>query len=232
MKTEDNPYIPKSFLATKRRELDPITFGREYEGIWSKLNNSLVYYSFDSVKNVISKKEADTRLAGKGIVIAGIDMGYSDNFACLWAGVEPLTGKIIITTEYRQNKTPIEIHHKNLVEHEKNLTYGKILRFGDPSAPQVMSDLSYTYKYNIIPAINDIDEGIQLCNQKFYRGDILVSEECSDLIEELTNMVWKDATEKTVARTASLLHFDLALASLRYMIMTWAVQSNMQISVV
>lgn len=232
MKTEDNPYIPKEFIDSKREELDPITFGREYCGIWSKLNNSLVYYSFDMDKNVIPHREALKRVKDCPLHIAGMDMGYSDNFSTLWAGIEPFTGKIIITTEYRQNKTPLELHHSNMVEKEKQQNIKNIYRFGDPSAPQVMADLSFSYNYNVIPAINDIEEGIQLVNKKFYHGDILVSEECVDLIEELTNMVWKNATEKTVARTATLKHFDLALASLRYMIMSWEIQSGMEIKIV
>jgi len=224
--TEDNPYIPKSFIESKRRELDPVTFGREYEGKWSKSDGELIYYAFTEDKNVV---EHNTIKYNKdSLFIAALDVGFTDNTGYLVGFVEPLTGNIYIVGEYKDNEAPISYHQKEIKKLDSQ--FGKIRdRFIDPAAAQVANDLSVDYSIYTTPAYNKIDEGIKYVNQAFYQGKLFISDNCPDLIGEIKNLYWQNAKTKTVKKTKKFKHFDLSLSTLRYLVATYKIQAGSQI---
>ena len=228
--TSMNPYIPKAFLENKKATLDPVTFGREYEGIWSDSNEELVYYAFNE-KNIIELKDLKKKnFNPNNVYIAGIDVGYSDNTAYLLAVVEPFTGNIYVLEEYAESSKPLPVHYESFVAIENK--YGNpvnIYRYGDPSASQTFSDLAYQYNYIINPANNSIDEGVKTINSLFYSNKLIISEKCEKLIEEIENMKWK-ANSKDVERSKKYGHFDLAFGALRYMVLTWTLSSTINIT--
>jgi hypothetical protein len=224
--TSDNPYIPKAYLAAKKRELDPITYGREYEGKWSKADGELIYYTFDEDKNVVPHNSI--KYNKDSLFIAALDVGFTDNTGYLVAYVEPLTGHVYIVGEYKDNEAPLSYHQKNIKELDKQ--FGKIRdRFIDPAAAQVANDLSVDYGIYTTPAYNKIDEGIKYVNQAFYRGELLISDKCVDLIAEIKNLYWANPKTKTVKKTKKFKHFDLSLSTMRYLYATWKIQSNSEI---
>jgi len=222
----DNPYIPKSFLENKKKELDPITYGREYEGKWSKADGELIYYSFMEDKNVVPA--GDINYNNESLFIAALDVGFTDNTGYLVGFVQPLTGNIYIIGEYKDNEAPLSHHQKNIKALDNK--FGKIRdRYIDPSAAQTANDLSVDYGIYTTPAYNKIDEGIKYVNQSFYQGKLFISDECTNLIGEIKNLYWQNAKTKTVKKTKKYKHFDLSLSTLRYLVATYKIQSSANI---
>jgi len=224
--TSDNPFIPTAFLDSKRRELDPVTFGREYEGKWSKSDGELIYYSFNEDINVVPAR--DIKYTKDSLFIAALDVGFTDNTGYLVGFVQPLTGNIYIIGEYKDNEAPISYHQRRIKETDSK--FGTIRdRFIDPAAAQVANDLSVDYEIYTTPAYNKIDEGIKYVNQSFYNGTLFISDECVNLIGEIKNLYWQNAKTKTVKKTKKYKHFDLSLSTLRYLVATYKMQSSSSI---
>jgi hypothetical protein len=224
--TSDNPYIPQAFLDQKKRELDPVTYGREYEGKWSKADGELIYYAFDYDKNVVP--HSDIKYNRDSFFIAALDVGFTDNTGYLVGYVEPLTGYVYIVAEYKESEAPLSYHQKQIKRIDNE--FGKITnRYIDPSAAQVANDLAVDYHIYTTPAYNKIDEGIKYVNQAFYQGKLFISDKCVGLIEEIRHLYWQNAKTKTVKKSKHFKHFDLSLSTLRYLVATWRIQSGMEI---
>ncbi len=228
----DNPFIPLEFIEQKKAELDPVTFGREYMGIWSKGSGERVYYVFDRDKHVITKEERLKYMPASdfGIFVAAIDIGFTDNTGYLLAYVQPLSGRIVIFAEYKAAEMPMSHHISSFKALEsKFLNNHNPQRYIDPSAVQVANDMSVDYGYYTFPAYNKVDEGVKMVNSAFYKGLLVISEECEELIDEIEDLVWQNPATKTVKRTRKHKHFDLALSTMRYLVATYKMQSNISI---
>ena len=225
--TSSNPYIPKEYIESKRKELDPVTFGREYEGKWSDIGGERVYYTFDKERHVINPQDLPV-FDNQSQYLVGIDIGFADNTAFLLAAVQPLTGHIYVLAEYAESGRTISQHVSEFKAIEEKLTVEKVIRFIDPSAAQVANDFAVDYDYYCVPGSNDIQEGIKSVNERFYKNELFISSECYQLIEEIEEMHWKE-NGKDVKRTKKHKHFDLALAALRYLVYSWKVQNNLDI---
>ena len=113
---------------------------------------------------------------------------------------------------------------------EESLVGGSyVQRYIDPSAVQVANDLSVDYGYYTYPAYNKIDEGVKMVNTAFYKGALVISDECEALIDEIEHLVWQNANTKTVKRTKTHKHFDLSISTLRYLVATYKLQSDVSI---
>lgn len=233
--TSDNPYIPKEYLAKKKASLDPITYGREYEGKWSRADGELIYYTFDRDKHVMDASEIYERMVpNNSLLIGALDIGFTDNTGYLIAYVEKLTGNIYVIGSYKDNEKPVS-HHQKLFKKLDNKfsAYGKVRhRYIDPAAAQTANDLSVDYAFYTTPAYNKIDEGIKAVNTAFFQGKLFISSECMELVDEIENLYWQNAKTKTVKKSKNFKHFDLSLATLRYLVATWRYQSDFQITVV
>jgi len=226
----DNPFISEDFIESRRQELDEVTFNREFLGIWSDLSDEMVYYSFNYENNVLPHAEIIKRVDSKNSFLCAIDPGYSDSTAFLLGAVEPFSGTIYILGEYNRDKCPLEVHVEAWKTLEAEFSPEKTpIRFIDPSAPQLMMDLAYNYRYITTPAYNKIEDGVQYVNQRFHHRKLIISDRCVELIEQIEHMVWQNPTTKTVKRSEKFKHYDLAIAALRYLVASWDAQGNQQI---
>lgn len=227
--TSANPYISKDYLEKKQATLPKKTFDMEYRGIWQSLKGALVYFSFDQDKNVKPFELYHTIRNNTGAELVSIDFGFADNTGQLLGIVEKLTGTIYIVGEYKEEQLALEQHVNNFKNKEKEFLKGTPYRYTDPSAAQLIHDMATTYQYYTGPAINKIDDGVNLVNRLFHEGKLIILDNCVHLITEIKNMSWKNPKTKEVARTTRFKHFDLALSCLRYMAMTWEKQKDMSI---
>ena len=229
--TESNPYISKSYLKKKQDTLPKKIFDMEYGGKWQTLKDSVVYFAFNEEKNIISHSVATEFIHNSKQNLMAIDFGFSDNTGALTAVVQPLTGKIVIVGEYLASQLPLEEHIKGFKALEFNTLKSNmpVLRYTDPSAVQLISDMANTYGYYTTGALNPIQPGIDKINELFHQGKLLISSECKNLIAEIKNMTWKNPKTKEVMRTKRFKHFDLALSTLRYLVYTWEMQKEMSI---
>jgi len=227
--TSSNPYIPKSYLNNKKATLDPVTFGREYEGKWSKSSKEIIYYSFDRDKHVKSKEWILNKINPDGTFICGIDVGYRDNTAYLIAYVEPFTGIIYVLDEYKESNKSSGEHIKNFREKEAKYVNNTPLRYCDPSAAQLIADWITDYDYLVQAGYNAVNEGVKFVNGKFSHDKLFISEECEELIEQIEEMRWKDNTNDVV-RTKKRSHYDLGFAAFRYLIASWELSNTFEIT--
>jgi hypothetical protein len=230
--TSANPYISKEYLAKKEATLPKKTFDMEYRGIWQSLRDSLVYFSFNQETSIIKREEVYHILDNPKVCISGIDFGFDDNTSYLLGVVEPLTGIITIIREYKESQQALEYHVSKFREIESSVKYLSIHRYADPSAVQLIHDMSVTYGYYVNKANNKIDEGVDKVNSLFHQGKLRISEECVELISEIKNLSWKNPKTKEVARTKRHKHFDLSLSSLRYLVYTWEQQKDLSIIII
>jgi len=227
--TAANPYIPKSFLENKKRVLDPVTFGREYEGKWSKSNKEVVYYSFDRNKHVLPHKEIISKINSNGTFICGIDVGYRDNTAYLIAYVEPFTGIIYVLAEYKESNQSSGYHIEQFKNIESKFTHNEPIRYCDPSAAQLIEDWIVDYNFVVQAGYNAVNDGVKIINGKFYHNKLFISDNCEELVDQIEEMRWKD-DKNDVARTKKYKHYDLAFASFRYLIASWEKANSFEIT--
>jgi hypothetical protein len=230
--TSANPYISKEYLAKKELTLPKKTYDMEYKGIWQSLRDSLVYFSFDPDTSIVKRAELALMLENAMVCASGIDFGFADNTSYLLGVIEPLTGIITIVREYTESQKALEYHVSKFLEVESSVRSLAIHRFADPSAVQLIHDMSVTYGYYSNKANNKIDEGVDKINSLFHQGKLRISEDCKELISEIKNLSWKNPKTKEVMRTKRHKHFDLALSSLRYLVYTWEQQKDLSIVVI
>jgi hypothetical protein len=230
--TSVNPFISNDYIEAMREKLDPVSFKKEYLCEWTDADENLVYYAFSRDKNVIPHEKAIATINENTRFLVGIDVGFTDNTGFLLGYVEPFTGNIIIIEEYKQGEVPLSVHARMFKEKEAIYNVKKVTRVGDPSAAQVISDLALDYNYTVAPAQNSIDFGIQSVNNKFHHGKLLISDNCTGLIQEIENMYWKNEAAKTVKRDKKFKHFDLSLSTLRYLVYTYDIMNNQSILLV
>jgi hypothetical protein len=54
-KTTDNPFLPPSYVAQLRRDLDPKMAKRMIDGEWIEIRGDFIYYAYEKSKNFINK---------------------------------------------------------------------------------------------------------------------------------------------------------------------------------
>ncbi len=189
--TEINPYIPKSFLAAKKKELPPEIYNTEYGGNFDDASGDNVLYSFNYNKHVAQQDEMP-RLTKAAVCIAGLDFGFSDNTAMVYIYVEPFTGVYWVLDEYQRNKMSLGEHAKNFKAVEAKYGVEPTFRFYDPSAVLAMSTLSVDHNYGGTPAMNRIQESCEVTNTLFHQDKIKISDTCQNLIGTIEVLEWKD----------------------------------------
>jgi hypothetical protein len=231
-----NPLISPQYIEKKREGLPKDRFEREYEGIWTEANVGRVYHAFNQSQNVLPAEVIEQKIPYAGTWLVGLDLGFNDNTAYLLAFVENITGNIYIVSEYQQAQSATSHHIEEYKKRENQyipLSYtNTIYRFGDPAGKQIWYDLSVDYGYFVNPAFNKIGEGVQQVNTAFEKGRLFISDACRELIMQVDDMEYKDPAAMTVKREKGKGHYDLALASLRYMVASWNFLGDSKISVV
>ncbi len=219
--TSLNPYIPKEFLARKRKELPEAIYNTEYLGEFDDNATDNVFYTFSYNDNVFGKEEFTNSVIVKdSTAIIGLDFGFSDATSMLYIYLEPFSGTYYILSEYMRNKLGIEEHAKAFKKIEQQYKAKNIIRYSDPSAPLVMSTLASSYGYSSFPALNSIKASIECINVLFHNKKLIVSADCKLLIESIELLEWKETEtprDPFKKLPKHLSHADL-IASLRYAI--------------
>jgi len=224
----DNPMMPQAMIDRVKENVPEQVWKTEYLAEFLDISDDIAYYGFNYNTNVVAYADIRPKINKYSKFIVGIDIGYTDSTAYVLAWVEPLTGNVYVIEEYFKNKLPVPKHCENFINIEQK--YGlvgddvDIERYIDPSAVQASADMIYSYDYETIPAYRAIDEGIDLINTAFLSGKLFITDNCPRLVEQVENL---ELVNKKAKRSDKYGHFDLALASFRYMFASYAKATEM-----
>lgn len=151
-------------------------------------------------------------------IVFGIDFGWVDPTAILWAAQDPLSDIIYIFAEHYRSKMPVESHAAAINTINKVMKF-KIPGVNDPSGGGTsIADGTHTAdvyrdKFDIIfqPANNRIHPGIQETLHYFNTGKLKIFRTCTNLIKELKHYRYQDGKLKGA---------DHACDALRYIIVS------------
>lgn len=151
-------------------------------------------------------------------IVFGIDFGWEDPTAILWAAIDPITENIYIFAEHYRSKAPVESHAAAINTINKLMKF-KIPGVADPSGGGTsIADGKHTadvYRDNfeIIfqNANNRIRPGIQETLLKFNSGKLKIFSTCTNLIKELKHYRYEGGKLKGA---------DHACDALRYIIVS------------
>lgn len=189
---DDNPYLQQSYKDDLRTSLSGLFYKRNFLGIWC-LAEGAIYDFFEPRLHVVSRPPKAAEYW-----IAGIDYGTSNPFCCLLIGVN--TGRLDQTgrrwwveKEYYWN--PAKTHRaKTNSEFVQDLQkflgdYAIKGIYVDPSCAAFKLELQRAGMH-CVDANNDVEYGIQIVASELYKGNLVVCQECVNLIREIEGYVW------------------------------------------
>ncbi|MGB8839713.1 MAG: PBSX family phage terminase large subunit, partial [Aliidongia sp.] len=218
---DDNPYLTKDYKDRIKNSLSGIFYKRNYLGLWCMAEGAIFDF-FDKQFHMVKKppRAAD-------YWIAGIDYGFTNNFACVLVGVN--TGINIQSNpilwaekEYVWNSKKMQ-RGKTNIEYAREVyeflePYGVKQIYIDPSAAAFAFELR-KMGMHIVEADNDVLNGISKMTSEMSYGRLVVCEDCPNLIKEIESYVW-DSKAADKGEDEPLKKDDHCLDALRYAVYT------------
>lgn len=218
-----NPILPQSYFAQMRLELGEMLYRQEILAEFFGTDDN-VFWAFN--KEVNTYATGAIRFNSYMHVVSGIDIGFRDSTAQLWA-YRDSKGNYYIDKAYQKNMTSTATHVANYREIEESMYSRPEMRYIDPAAAQTAFDLQSTYDYDCVGANNSIDASLAYINQMLSptgadnRPRLFINQELVELIRQITRVRWKDRLSKgskdPFRKDPKGTHWDL-IAALRYML--------------
>jgi PBSX family phage terminase large subunit len=189
-KIDDNPFLPKEYVESLKREYVGLWYKRFIEGLWCVAEGAIFDF-FDESKHVLqSYPEAK-------YYIVGIDYGTTNPCVFLLFGINPSTKpKIWVEREYYYD--PIKRNRQQTdVEFSKDfkdfiLPVANKVRdiYCDPSAESFQLQLRRDGVTGIIDANNDVLNGIRTVARMLQNGEFGIYKTCRNYISEMYSYAW------------------------------------------
>lgn len=191
----DNPFLPKEYVDNLCREYEgTVYYGRLIEGEWT-LAEGLIYPMYrDAI-------EEEPQEAKSEAFVLSIDYGTQNAFS---AGLWGKYGRIWYRLKeyyYSGRNTGIQKTDEEYAEDLDRFIEGvpyidRIRTIIDPSAASFITLLKKRGKYHVIPAKNDVADGIRETATAMKKGLIKITPRCENWQKEVQGYVWDDkATE-------------------------------------
>lgn len=186
----DNPYLSQEYVENLCNEYEgTVYYGRYIQGEWT-LAEGLIYPMY---KDAIETPPA----ARAEHYVLSIDYGTQNAFSCgLWGKYEGIWYRIKGYYYSGRNtgtqKTDEEYAQDLDVFIEDVPVADRIRTIIDPSAASFITLLKKRGKYHVIPANNDVADGIRETATALKKGLIKISPDCKNWIKEVQGYVWDD----------------------------------------
>ena len=187
----DNPYLPPDYVENLCKEYEgTVYYGRYIQGEWT-LAEGLIYPMY---KDAIEELPLNADLSN---YVLSIDYGTQNAFSCgLWGKYGDIWYRLR-EYYYSGRNTGVqktdEEYAEDLDEFIKDVPFVERIRtIIDPSAASFIALLKRRGKYRVMPANNDVADGIRETATAMKQGLIKVSPDCTNLIKELQGYVWDD----------------------------------------
>jgi phage terminase large subunit len=192
----DNPFIPhaKTWLAERMKERgwteDTPAYRREWLGEWVASTDSQVY-AFSKERNMA------TTLPTKMDYILGIDLGYDDETAFVVVGYRPDDPRVYVVETYAKSEMIISDIIRKIEElTERYKSFARIVADTGGLGKQIAAELRKRYGVPVFPAEKTQKaEFIQLVNDDFRSGRVLVHPQEINFIEEISALQWDEEKE-------------------------------------
>lgn len=211
--TVDNEYLPPNYVRV-------LTMGKTQEWIYK-----YVYCKLDATENAIYPMFLDNVIEPFEIPkswkrMYGFDKGWSANTALICGAIDPKTGVLYIYDEYAEKRKPLVYHGAQVKERVIGYKLYKNIQ-ADPTVRNKsdISGVSYKdYFFNVTGIVldlanNDIKNGIERVRNFLYTKRIFIFSNCTGLINEATNYVYKDK-DKEIPRDGN----DDRLDAFKYLV--------------
>lgn len=216
---DDNPFVDDNYKQRIRDSLSGVFYKRNYLGLWC-LAEGAIFDFFDHAVHTVSKppRAAD-------YWIASIDYGASNAFCCLLIGISTgmytQTGKCMwVEKEYYWDckKTGRQKINSEFADDIEQFIEPYAVRgiYIDPSALAMKLELQKR-NIHVIPANNDVYNGIELMCSEMAKGNLFVCRNCPNLIKEIEGYVW-DSKKSEKGEDEPVKKADHAVDALRYAI--------------
>ena len=186
----DNPYLPQEYVENLCKEYEgTVYYGRYIKGEWT-LAEGLIYPMYKDAIEKAPEEKAEQ-------YVLSVDYGTQNAFSCgLWGKYGTVWYRL---KEYYYSgrntgtqKTDEE-YAEDLDAFIKDLTlYERIRTIIDPSAASFITLLKKRGKYHVVPANNDVADGIRETATAMKKGLIKVDPECECWLKEVQGYVWDD----------------------------------------
>lgn len=196
--TSTNPTIPRRELEAMKRDMPKDLYDQEVLGLFTSAEG-LVFREFKRDTHVFKKEDYPyfEDWLHDQLILNGIDSGYSHYFSSLHVLYYEDLDTFFVFNEYMQNKTVTSVHADNIIKFEEDNGLEVAIRYADPAASQQLADLAeYGLCYN--KAQKQLKDTIQTVNSLLFqisevtgKPKLLISEDCPELIRELSTMQWK-----------------------------------------
>ena len=218
-----NPTLPTSYFSQMRLELGEMIYRQEILAEFFGADDN-VFWAFN--KELNTYQPGAIAFNSYMAVVSGIDIGFRDSTAQLWA-YRDSAGNYYIDKAYQENMKSTQTHVSNYREIEDSMLSKPEMRYIDPAAAQTAFDLQSTYDYDCVGANNSIDASIAYINVLLTptgannRPRLFINAELTELIRQISRVRWKDSVSKTSKdpfnKDPKGTHWDL-IAALRYML--------------
>lgn len=196
---DDNPFVDDDYKQRIRDSLSGLFYKRNYLGLWCMAQGAIFDF-FDPKIHVVSRPPRAAEYW-----IAGIDVGFSNAFACVLVGVSTgqytQEGKCMwVEKEYFWDRE-VQGRPKTHAEFAQDIQdflepYNLRNIYIDPSAAAMQYELQRK-GLHVVHANNDVENGIQVMTSQMQQGNLFVMNTCKNLIREIQGYVWD---EKKAAR--------------------------------
>jgi len=187
----DNIFLPQDYVQ-ELNTLEGVRKDRCVNGLWINFDN-MIFDMFD--RNVHTKK-LDPAAQYEDFVI-GIDYGYSHYTGIVVCGIN--NKKITVVDEFYKNHILV----REIVEAVKvfGKKYPNATYVYDPSAASMGAELE-NLDLHVLKANNDVAGGIDRIRDRLkivdYEPDLMIGDNCVNLIREMENYSYVKGTEKPV----------------------------------
>ncbi len=218
---DDNPYVDEDYKQRIRDSLSGLFYKRNYLGLWC-LAEGAIFDFFDRKIHVLNKPPCAAEYW-----IAGIDYGVSNAFACLLIGVNTGTSNQTgrrwwVEKEYYwdSKKTGRQKVNSEFAKDVAEFLEPYAIRgiYMDPSALSMKLELQ-RMGMHVIPADNDVYNGIEKMTSEMSKGNLYVLKDCPNLIREIEGYVW-DSKKSAQGEDEPVKKADHGVDALRYGIYT------------
>lgn len=208
---DDNTTLPRDYVENLKREYTGVFYSRFILGNWTKAEG-LVYPMFDMDKHVVNTlPERSTRHR----YYISVDYGVSNPFASGLYDYDPIEGRAVKIKElyYKggsANRVDNEAYYKMLRDFIGDYMIEYIII--DPSASSMIETIQKYAEYMVVPADNDVLNGIQDVTKFINTGSLLFYKDCVETFKEFGAYSWDEKkTEDAVIKEN-----DHAMDEVRY----------------
>jgi PBSX family phage terminase large subunit len=201
-----NPYFPKEDIERMQSILPESVFSRRYLGEFTPLEG-LVYPDFSVDECVVPPYT----LLPESERFAGLDFGFANPTCLICVALHPKTNEYVVYREfYKSGATVREL--ADIIKAEK-LKYV----LADPQSAQLISELQNGHGcYNVRPADNTIDVGIERISALLKEKRLKVFKTCFNFIEEIEGYHYQEPSQDRVVKDKPKAIKNHAMDALRY----------------